>query len=184
MQVYRTEPVRYNRTCNDMKHLLRGLAYPAQNMQHELFIAIRHKRIMAYAIIGTSDRWKGAHIMEWAGSREAIFSLAHYATIDLETPFTVFMVKNHDWSMRDLIERIGLPTVWSTNLGTMAIIDWKSFIDAIHPWVVESGAINKIKGINPDLICDGSDLRRLTQWVFSQTGLDFPWPYAGELNYV
>ncbi len=183
--IYLAEGVRYSRTRREMGELLEGLAYPRRNTRHDLFIAKRGERIMAYAISGASDRWQGARVMEWAGARRAVLALAQHAAAEYKTPCSHLMFRSNDWSMRDLVEEAGWPTKKSFNLGTMAIIDWHSFFAVISPWLDEAQ-------VHHIAVMKATELRRgrypsdgeLTQWVFSEDGLDFPWPYAGELNYV
>lgn len=182
LKIYRSESVRYSRSLEDMDLLLRGLAYPRKNMVHELFVAKRGEQVMAYAVVAQSDRWQNSRVMEWAGSREAVLALAHQASLAYGTRFVRLMVKTQDWSMRDIVARLRLPTVRARNLGTMAVIDWDALIETSRAGLEETG-MEKIERIDSDILRD-EHRAQLTRWVFSPQGLDVPWPYSGELNYV
>ncbi len=183
--VYHAEGVRYSRTVREMGELLEGLAYPRRNTQHDLYIAKRGERIMAYVIAGVSDRWRGSRVMEWAGARQAVVALAQQAAVEYQTPSTHLMFRSQDWSMRDYVEEAGWSMTKCLNLGTMAIVDWRSFHAAISPWLDET-QVHEKKRMKATELTRGrySSDGALTQWVFSEEGLHFPWPYAGELNYV
>ncbi len=183
--IYLAEGVRYSRTSCEMGELLEGLGYPRRNMQHDLLIARHGEHIKAYAIIGASDRWQGPRVMEWAGARQAVVSLAQQAAVKYQTPNTHLMFQSHDWSMRALVEYAGWQVTKCFNLGTMAIVDRHSFHTTISPWLDEMEVRERQGTKVAELSRDSSSSDgALTQWVFSGEGLHFPWPYAGELNYV
>lgn len=180
--IYLAEAVHYGRSPIEMGQLLLGLAYPRRNTRHELFIVRHANGISGYGVMATSDRREGTRVMEWAGSREAVFALAQYASQYYKTPFTEIVFRQND----DLADRAGLKTQPSANMGTMAIIDAVRLRESIRPWLVKTGNqdfISSSKVYNESLQ-KYSDSRSFTQWVFSEQGLGLPWPYAGELNYV
>ncbi len=184
-KIYRSEAVRYERTRDDMRQLLAGLSYPRRNTRHSLFVAQQGRRLVAYAVVGVSDRWEGARTMEWAGSRSAVLSILQYAASHYGVPSVELVIGPSDYPMRKMAAAAGLVTEPTLNLGTMAVVDRSALIRTLEPWIAQRwGVEHRTADIWQQINQFAAKPGEFAQWVFSAQGMALPWPYAGGLNYV
>lgn len=136
VEIYQREPVRYRRNLNEFRLLVeRGIN---SNVPLSLYIARRAGRPVAYASTGLfPDGEDELNVFEYAGSREAVIKLVRYIQDETGVRFVCLDVPHQDHELLSLLELQGLEKPPSQAQASMSIINPKSFLEKVKPYLEE-----------------------------------------------
>lgn len=198
VRLYGHEPVRFHRTEAYMAEHINALRYPRRGFQHRVFAYLEGDEVRAYGItVESPEEPSVLGLMEWAGSRIGVLRLLVHAGRESGRPQVRLWVQPLDATMRSLIALTGGQIRLAPDLGTVRLVDVRSFLTEsakwreergielhvsrrgtrfrIHRWVGKAENIVTVEGVGA-----------LTRWCFAPDpeGLGMPLPWAGDLNYV
>jgi len=188
--LYHAEPVRFARSVRDMQVRLEALPFARPGRRHSVFVALRGTEILAYAVTTVRDDDPGRlHLMEWAGSRLALWELLPEACQTTGCFEVVFFGQPDDVTLRDLCVQSGASIQRVFNHGTMRVVDASRLLESdLQPLCRERGLRFEVTAQAGNLTMTSfdestegvaqartwSDLASLTTWVCSLA----PWPQA------
>ena len=194
-QLYSREPFRYIRTKKLMRILLDSLWFKRERYVMELLEARYHGNLQAYIVAYRKADSKSCTIMEYAGSRNAVMTMAHKANGVFGTDFSEICIHPYDSTLRLLMEMYDIHLKRESSQGTVRILNTEALADQLQPWFMENfggtaeiiektdgSYILKVK--NKEFVAE--NIGDLTKIVFGgkKGSLHVPLMFTNDLNYI
>jgi GNAT superfamily N-acetyltransferase len=202
--VYRGEPYRALRTPEEMASFLeatRTPSYRARSAPAKIYAAETADGIVAYAVATLARDGSQVDLVEWAGDRTKLLSLAEAAALGLGGETVSWTFQPDDYSMRALVtDQAHLSYEPTTHAGTLRIVNLRRLLNEVNPLLKErTGHVLEVlfedqeraelawSGIasqpTPKFPV-GQEISHWSRWFFSPDGLNLPLPDTDGLNFV
>lgn len=194
-ELYSKEPYRYLRTERQMAALLNATWFLRKNYKMVLIEATSSGRTIAYVIAWVRAGSRTGHVIEYAGSREAVFSIFQNIHRLLSIDQAEFKVQVDDITFRSICNESGIRLTPAYSQGTVRVIDPVVMIEQMKPWFLEH------MGHNASFLVDkednwllrmgprtqeGKGMNQLSKFLFGKEEgcLAIPLMFTDDLNYV
>lgn len=135
IELYQREPIRFKRSFEEFK-LLAGRSFLAEVEALSIFVSYRMSKPASYVAF-VKGVWDNLTVVEYAGSRIAIFKTLYEASKTFKVEHVRLPVPYGDWELIALLEESGLKPKTSNAPASLAIPNPVVFAEKIRPYVEE-----------------------------------------------
>ena len=194
-QLYSREPFRYIRTKKLMRCLLDSLWFKRRKYVMELLEARYRGNLQAYLVAYKKVDSNFCTIMEYAGSRNAVMTVAQKANGIFGADTTEICIHPNDITLRSIVETNDIHLKSEESQGTLRILNANALVNQLEPWFIENFGSTATINANPD----GSYIFKvrkkefhaensgdLTKIIFGgmKKSLNVPLMFTNDLNYI
>lgn len=201
-RLYRAEPYRFLRTPRQMEDLLQATAeslYRNRPGATRVWVCQARNDTVAYAVVSPMLNHSALELLEWAGDRHAVMTLAADAARAEGFAKAIWSVMPEDETFRGLLAAEHIALHREMNHGTLALVNPTRLVAELGPLIYErtghglQGASFPDETTNSggngagDTFTPPSGVRtpaELAEWLFGPEGMDLPMVDTGTLNYV
>lgn len=194
-QLYSREPFRYIRPKKLMRVLLDSLWFKREKYVMELLEARYHGNLQAYMVAFKKVDSNLCTIMEYAGSRNAVMTMAQKVNGILGTDSAEICIHPYDSTLRSIAELNDIHLKRENSQGTVRVLNTSALVDQLQPWFVENFGCTATISANPDgtyilkvknkeFVAE--NLGDLTKIIFGgrKGSLHVPLMFTNDLNYI
>ncbi len=198
-RLYRTEAYRVVRTPIEMESYLNATTAPrfrARPAPVRVLIAEREGTAVAYAVAAPGREGTRIDLLEWAGDRAGLLSLAQYAFRQMQGERVEWRFQSDDWTLGSLLDAHHIASEPCLNQGTIAVLNPERLLMEVNPLIKEQTGqhltweqgyrvawASTPRGPAPELPAE-LDRGALARWLFTTDGFNLPLVDTGGLSYV
>jgi hypothetical protein len=194
-ELYSMEPFRYIRTKKLMRVLLDALWFKRERYVMELIEARYRGNLQAYMVAYKKAGSRFCIVMEYAGSRNAVMTMAQKVNGIFGTDYAEISIHPLDCTLMSIMEMNDVSLNRENSQGTVRILNAHALIDQLQPRFMENFGVAasisadkdgsySLKVKNKEFVAENTG--DLTKIVFGgkKDSLNMPLMFTNDLNYI